>query len=178
MSLQQKGLEDNEEGKREILHHTTPHHATQIAEHFQGRIRLTFIPYAVVGHQQAYDVHRALEVVGRRSNPEAYYVFVDLLFANQSEFGNPQFKTKSPLDLLRMLAAWTAPEPYAISLDDLSAAMEDDATFDAVKAAQRRGISLGVWCTPTCYLNGSLVTRVTGTDETSTWIEYLEALAE
>eukprot|EP01061_Rhynchopus_euleeides_P040036 TRINITY_DN6877_c0_g1_i1.p1 TRINITY_DN6877_c0_g1~~TRINITY_DN6877_c0_g1_i1.p1 ORF type:complete len:189 (+),score=20.93 TRINITY_DN6877_c0_g1_i1:77-568(+) len=149
----------------------------KVADHFKGRIKITFVPYALVGHQQAYDVHRAAEVVARKCGPTEYFDFVSFLFSNQSDFSNPQFKTKSPLDLLRLLGNWTSVR-YDIPLEDLATLMDDDATFDTVKSCQRRGISQGVWCTPTVFLNGALLTRVTGGDAVSTWIEYLSPFIE
>ena len=67
---------------------------------------------------------------------------------------------------------------HGIALDELASLMDDDTTFDAVKCCQRRGISLGIWCTPTFFLNGALMTKVTGNDDPSTWIEYLESIVE
>ncbi|KAJ9458363.1 Na(+)/H(+) antiporter NhaA 2 [Diplonema papillatum] len=144
----------------------------KVLDHYKGRIKFTFTPYALVGHQQAFDAHRALDVVSRMVGPQAAYEFIDVLYSKQSEFSNPQFKTKTPLDLLRMLGDWA--RPFGVDPLLLPDLMDDDLTYDSVKASQRRGVFLGVWSTPTFFLNGGLVTKVTGTDDVSAWVTYLE----
>ena len=114
-----------------------------------------------------------MEVVSRKFGPAKYFEFVDVLFKNQSSFSNSQFKTKSPIDLLQLLSSLLI--DFGISQSELSDLMDDDLTLDAMKACQRRGISLGVWSTPTFYLNGALLTKVSGSDDSGEWIEYLES---
>eukprot|EP01063_Lacrimia_lanifica_P031028 TRINITY_DN5041_c0_g6_i1.p2 TRINITY_DN5041_c0_g6~~TRINITY_DN5041_c0_g6_i1.p2 ORF type:complete len:211 (+),score=93.18 TRINITY_DN5041_c0_g6_i1:47-634(+) len=145
----------------------------KVLEKFNGRIQFRFVPYALLGHQQAYDVHRALEVVGQECGPTAYFEFVETLFTHQFEYSNPQFKTRTPVDLLRLLGEWTG--AYNISTSALMTKIDEDPIFDAVKAAQRRGISLGIWSTPAFYLNGALLTKVSGADSVPTWCDYLAA---
>eukprot|EP01065_Artemidia_motanka_P040630 TRINITY_DN5120_c0_g1_i1.p2 TRINITY_DN5120_c0_g1~~TRINITY_DN5120_c0_g1_i1.p2 ORF type:complete len:194 (+),score=56.56 TRINITY_DN5120_c0_g1_i1:137-718(+) len=145
----------------------------KVMEHYRGRIRFAVTPYVVAGHNQAWDVHRALEVVSRVAGPGQYFDFLRFVFASQQQFSNATFKTKTPMDLLELLSEWT--EQFGVPPGKLGDLMETDDTFDAVRAAQRRGISLGVWSTPTFFINGALVTRVTGSCDVAQWIEYLDS---
>eukprot|EP01062_Namystynia_karyoxenos_P080797 TRINITY_DN8765_c0_g1_i1.p1 TRINITY_DN8765_c0_g1~~TRINITY_DN8765_c0_g1_i1.p1 ORF type:complete len:220 (+),score=56.56 TRINITY_DN8765_c0_g1_i1:81-662(+) len=144
----------------------------KVLEHYKGRIRFHFTPYIIVGHNQAYDVHRCLEVVHRKGGPTQFFDFVAFLFSNQQHYSNAQFKTKTPMDLLELLSSWS--EQFGVPPGELGDLMDEDEVFDSVRTAQRRGISLGVWCTPTFFINGALVTKVTGACDVSQWIEYLD----
>eukprot|EP00756_Hemistasia_phaeocysticola_P062228 Hpha_TRINITY_DN5655_c0_g1::TRINITY_DN5655_c0_g1_i1::g.50648::m.50648 len=143
-----------------------------VVDHYHGKIKFYFTPYVIAGHQQAFDVHRCLDVVFRKGGAGQLFEFVGFLFKNQAQFSNASFKSKTPLDLLHLLGSWV--EQYGITPAELEEMIDTDETFDTVRAAQRRGIGLGVWTTPSFYINGALVTRVTGSCDVARWIEYLD----
>ena len=132
----------------------------KLNEEFSNNLRIVYRHYPLVTiHANAFDSSRAAEAAGRQGK---FWEMHDVLFARQDEWA----KDGSPKDKFVAYA-----NELGLNEETFLADFESKEVKDKINADILSGNSLAVDSTPTFYLNGSKLLRVSGYESLKSFIQ-------
>jgi protein-disulfide isomerase len=145
------------------------------AKYSQECVRLTIQPIALAEHRQSWDVTKAAAVVAA-GDASRFLDFAGYLYAHQEEYTNAQFRDRTQKDLYALLARFAVGYAGEINTEAFLQRLESEEIEQAAKIPLRLAATRGVWSTPTFFINGAEVPRLSSSSTVEDWQAVLEPL--
>ncbi len=118
----------------------------QLVQEYEGRLRVVFRHFPLVGHKNAMNAALAAEAAGKQGK---YWEMHEALFANQATWGSKQFANS---ELLEVYA-----KELNLDLEQFKADRSSQEIRDRIERDKLSGRQLGVNGTPSFFLDGEKI---------------------
>lgn len=132
----------------------------EVVAHYNDAVKVVVHTFPLPYHPQAFRVAQASRVVvnATDNNRSKFFDFMELIYANQEDFGTKPTLTESGVDVIDGLAELVASNAdLGVDADAFKKGMNSSDLNMATRADWKRGTSLGVSGTPTFRVNGIAV---------------------
>lgn len=134
-------------------------------------IKLHFITLS--NHRQSWDLTKTMFAYAD-GDEQRFLKIADELFSKQKEFHNGPFRYKTHQDLLDY------GRDIAISLDadaqQYQQNLDADSLYTLARTPNRYAAMLGVWGTPTVFINDSQIQNISADASLTDWLELINSL--
>lgn len=139
-----------------------------------GDVNLIVHPIALPQHRQSWDLALAANAIAGGED-ELFFEFTTHLFEHQHLFRAEAFRDKSHIDLQIMLADLAA-DFSIIHRNNFLPKLNSKTTWNTTKAPMRYASLLGVWSTPTFFINSAEVPALLAKSTVEDWRQILDPL--
>lgn len=139
------------------------------------QVRWTFQLMTLGNHRQSWDATKAVIAIAG-DDADKFVDFTTHIFSKQEAFANEAWKDKTQTDFHLWLAERAAEATDAKDKDRFIELLNSQDVYAAARIPARHAIAMGVWSTPTFFINGAEATALSSGSSLDEWRSVIDPL--